>query len=80
MITVDEAKAIVEKHFDGTKAKAAFKYGEKFYMILAPTAENDNNDPFYIVGIADGKYKFLNPLEDLDKFNKSMEDGPIKTF
>lgn len=80
MITIEAAKSIIEDHFDGVKVKAAYEYGDKFYMFLAPTGENDNNDPFYIVGIADGKYRFLNPLEDIDEFNKSIEKGPIKKF
>jgi hypothetical protein len=80
MITVDEAKSIVEEHFEGSKPQSAYKYGDDFYMIIAPSGENDHNDPFYIVGIADGKYRFLNPLEDIDKFNKCWENGPIKVF
>lgn len=80
MITIDEAKSIVEKNFKGAKAREVYKYGEKYYMIVAPAEKNDMNDPFYIVGIADGKYRFLNPLENIEEFNKSIENGPIKTY
>lgn len=80
MITVDDAKSIIETHFKGTKATQAYKYADKFYLIIAPSKKGDVSDPMYLVGIADGKYRFLNPLEDLDAFNESIENGPIKTF
>ena len=40
MITVDEAKSIIERHFDGAQAKAAYKYGDKFYMIRTGEGKN----------------------------------------
>ena len=80
MIDLNEAKSIIERNFEGSKVQAAYQYDKKFYLLVAPTEENDNNDPFYIVDIASGKYRFLNPLEDIDKFNESIEAGPIKTF
>lgn len=80
MKSIAEAKSIVEKNFKGAKAQAVYKYGRDFYLFVAPSGENDTNDPFYIVSIADGKYRFLNPLENIDKFNESMEAGPIKAF
>ena len=80
MIDLNTAKSIVEKHFKGAKVKSAYMYDDKFYLFVAPTSENDMNDPFYIVDVSDGKYRFLNPLEDIDKFNEAMEKGPIKSF
>ena len=80
MIDLNEAKSIIEKNFDGAEVKEAYQYDKKYYLLVAPTGENDSNDPFYIVDIASGKYRFLNPLEDIDKFNESIEKGPIKTF
>ena len=80
MISIDQAKSIIESNFKGSKAKEVYKYKDDYYMIIAPSGEKDYNDPFYIVGIADGKYRFLNPLEDIDAFNDSLENGPIKTF
>lgn len=80
MIDLNNAKSIIEQHFKGAKPKAAYKYDNKYYLFVAPANEKDDNDPFYIVSIADGKYRFLNPLEDIDKFNEAIENGPIKTF
>lgn len=80
MISLNDAKSIIEKNFKGSKVKAAYMYGKDYYLLFAPSGENDHNDPFYIVGIADGKYRFLNPLEDIDKFNDAIEKEPIKTF
>ena len=80
MITVGEAKSIIESHFEGSKAREAYKYGDKFYMLMAPRGDGDSSDPIYLVGISDGKYRYLNPLEDIDEFNKTIENGPIKRF
>lgn len=80
MISLEQAKSIIESKFKGAKAEAAYKYGDKFYLIMAPSGRDDANDPFYLVDIGSGKYRFLNPLEDIDKFNDAMENGPIKTF
>ena len=80
MISLDEATKSIQQHFPGAKPKAAYNYKDKFYLIMAPSMKNDMNDPMYIVDIATGKYRFLNPLEDIDAFNKSIEDGPIKVF
>lgn len=80
MIDLNEAKSIIEHKFEGSKVQAAYQYDKKYYLLVAPSGENDNNDPFYIVDIGTGKYRFLNPLEDIDKFNESIENGPIKVF
>ncbi|WP_458459237.1 hypothetical protein, partial [Pseudobutyrivibrio sp.] len=66
MITTDAAKNIVEKNFKGAKVKEIYYWddGKKYYMVVAPRFENDPNDPFYLVGINDGKYRFINPMED----------------
>lgn len=80
MIDLGRAKSIIEEHFPKAKPKAAYMYGKKYYLIVAPIAENDMNDPFYIVDVTNGDYRFLNPLEDIDLFNDTMENGPIKVF
>lgn len=80
MIGLDEAKSIIESKFEGARVKEAYRYKNKFYLLVAPRGEKDANDPFYIVDIGTGKYRYLNPLEDMDAFNKSIEDGPIKTY
>lgn len=80
MITVEQAKSVVEANFEGAKTKEIYKYKGRYYLVVAPSGAKDYNDPFYIVGIADGKYRFLNPLEDIDAFNDALESGPIKTF
>ena len=80
MISLEQAKSIIESKFEGAKAEAAYKYDDKFYLIVAPSGNGDTNDPFYLVDIGSGKYRFLNPLEEIDKFNDAMENGPIKTF
>lgn len=80
MISLEQAKSIIESHFKGAKAEAAYKYDNKFYLIVAPSGKGDTNDPFYLVDMGNGKYRFLNPLENIDKFNNAIENGPIKTF
>lgn len=78
MIDVNQAVEIVTKHFSEARPKEIYKYKDKFYMIVAPASENDPSDPFYIVNISNGDYRFLNPLEDIGAFNKALESGPIK--
>jgi len=80
MIDLERAKNIVKEHFPKAQPKAAYMYGKKYYLIVAPSGENDMNDPFYIVSVANGDYRFLNPLEDIDLFNETMENGSVKTF
>lgn len=80
MITVDQAKNIVEEHFRGAKAQAAYDYGKEYYLIIAPTSQNDYSDPNYIVHKESGKYRFLNPLENLKAFSASMNAVPIKIY
>ena len=79
MITVDDAKNIVEQQFKGTKARAAYDYGD-YYMIVAPHSDDDYSDPMYVVHKASGKYRFLNPLENIESFSKTMSHGPIKIY
>ena len=80
MIDLGRAKDIIEEHFPKANPKAAYKYKDKYYLIVAPEMENDVNDPFYIVDVANGDYRFLNPVEDIEAFNDALEKGPIKTF
>lgn len=80
MINLNTAVETIKEHFPKAKPKAAYMYKERYYLIVAPQMERDVNDPFYIVDASDGKYRFLNPLEDMEAFNKAMESGPIKTF
>lgn len=80
MIDLGRAVDIIEEHFPKAEPKEAYMYKKKFYLIMAPSGENDRNDPFYIVDVANGDYRFLNPLEDIDSFNGALERGPIKIF
>ena len=80
MIDLNTAVETVKEHFHGAQPKEAYMYKDKFYMIVAPQSEKDMNDPFYIVDIATGKYRFLNPLEDMEAFNEALENGRIKSF
>lgn len=79
MITIDEAKSIVEDRFK-VKVKTVLKYGDEFYLLMAPHSDTDYSDPMYLVGIADGRCRFLNPLEDFEAFQKSIDNGPLKQY
>lgn len=80
MISVDGAREIIESNFKGAKAKAIYDYGKEFYLVIAPTSDGDYSDPNYIVSKSDGKYRFLNPLENMELFSDAMQAGPIKVF
>lgn len=80
MISISEAANIIREHFEGAKPGAVYIYKDKYYLIFAPRGKGDINTPIYIVGIADGKYRFLNPMEDIDAFNEAMEKGAVKNI
>jgi len=80
MITANQAKSIIESHFKGSKVRQIYKYSDNYYMLMAPRNNNDASDPIYLVNIANGNYRYLNPLEDIDVFNEAIEKGPIKKF
>lgn len=80
MIDLKTAKNIIETNFPESKPTGAYMYKDKYYLIVAPSGKDDANDPFYIVDASNGDYRFLNPLEDIDSFNKSIERGPIQLF
>lgn len=80
MIDIGRACDIIQEHFPRAEPKSIYMYKKKFYLIMAPSGEDDSNDPFYIVDVANGDYRFLNPVEDIDAFNESIEKGPIKTI
>ena len=80
MISLMDAKKIVEKRFPEAKVEAAYKYTDQYYLFVAPSVENDVNDPFYIVDIDDGKCRFLNPMEDFDAFDSALSSTPLKKY
>lgn len=80
MIDIGRACDIIQEHFPRAEPKSIYMYKKKFYLIVAPSGEDDSNDPFYIVDVANGDYRFINPTEDIDAFNESIERGPIKTI
>lgn len=80
MIDLGAAKSIIEEHFKGSRVQEAYVYDKKYYLLVAPTGKRDMNDPFYIVDVNNGKYRFLNPLENIEKFNEAIKRGPIKRY
>lgn len=80
MISIDQAVDIVKSNFKGSEPKEVYIYDNDYYMIFAPSGKDDNNTPIYIVGISDGRHRYLNPLEDIDKFNAALDRGPVKNI
>ena len=83
MISVEQAKGILEKRFPDAGVKSSYMYKDSFYLFLAPDKNADGtdyNDPYYIIDVENGNIRFLNPLEDLEAFMKAMSDNLIKDY
>lgn len=79
MISVDEAKKMLESKYKDISADVAYEYGDKYYLFLAPTNGN-MNEPYYLVDKFSGKARYMNPLEDFDLFIDSTENHQIKSY
>ena len=79
MISVDEAKKMLESKYADISAEVAFEYGDKYYLFIAPT-NGSRNEPYYLVDKFSGKARYMNPLEDFDLFIDATENRQIKSY
>lgn len=79
MITVFQAKSIIEKNYKA-RVKAVYDYKKDYYLVTAPKSDKTYDDPMYLVNKRNGDYRFLNPMEDIQAFNLTVIKGPLKTF
>lgn len=83
MISVEEARGILEKRFPDAIVKSSYMYKDSYYLFYAPdknVGDVDYNDPFYIVSVDGSKTRFLNPLEDFEAFRTAINENHIKSY
>lgn len=80
MIDINRALDIIKKQFPEVKPSKVYMYKNDYYMIVGETSGKKQIDPFYLVDRGNGRYRQLNPLEDMAAFDAMIKRGPIKTL
>lgn len=77
MISINDGVVLIEAFFSPAKVEAAYQYDSDNILYVAPAGKDDQNDPFYLIRMSDGKIRILNPLSEIEKFERALKGDSI---
>ena len=78
MISVQEAKDIIQARFPEGNIRSAFEYKNRFYVFNVDLHTSDYENPFYAVSKSDGKLTGVSPFSDFEAFFDDADNHQIE--